>query len=248
MQLTNEDRKYCLRHVPKNVLAAMREAGPDLVLAGGLIRSVIANERINDIDLFVRSKEAARVWIDKLANGAKVHETDNAFSVHLRRMFVQIIHRWTYDTPESIVPSFDFTVARAAIWFNGSGWTSLCDDRFYIDLAARRLVYCCPDRNEDAGGSLLRVLKFYQRGYRIPLDSLGAVLARLLKGVDQESPVFWCGHNKRDEGRLPEVEIEAYRAKIVTGLLREVDPNVDPEHASHLSSLETNEAETNDGE
>ena len=50
----------------------------------------------------------------------------------------------------------------------GGEYVGLCNIRFYPDLAARRLVYTSPLRNEDAGGSILRVLKFYQRGYRIP--------------------------------------------------------------------------------
>lgn len=225
MQLTDEDRKYCLRHLPKRVIATMKEAGPRLVLAGGLIRSVIASERINDIDLFVSSKEDARLWIDKIADKSKVYETQNAYSVRSGRMFVQIIHRWTYANPADIVPSFDFTVARAAIWHNGSQWTSLCDDRFYIDLAAKRLVYRSPVRNEDAGGSMLRILKFYQRGYRIPLDSFGGVMARLVSGVDLE---------KIADGKL---EREEQLAKVFTGLLREVDPNIDPEHEAHLPTM-----------
>ncbi|KKK50630.1 hypothetical protein LCGC14_3123090 [marine sediment metagenome] len=65
---------------------------------------------------------------------------------------------------------------------------------------------------------MLRVLKFYQRGYRIPLDSLGAVIARCVTGIDFE--------------KIDSTE-ENY-AFVLTGLLREVDPLVDPEHISHL--------------
>ena len=36
-------------------------------------------------------------------------------------------------------------------------------DEFYPDLAARRLVYTAPVRDEEAGGSLLRVRKFIER-------------------------------------------------------------------------------------
>jgi hypothetical protein len=140
--------------------------------------------------------------------------------------------------------SFDFTIAMAGFWWNPTGeeetyiensevktrpagrWDSICDEHFYEDLAAKRLRYTCPQRNEDAGGSMLRVLKFYQRGYRIPLDSLGAVISRLVMGVDQNAIVDGA-----------EETIERQWAKVLTGLLREVDPNVDPEHIAHLPSM-----------
>src|SRR5205823_1616619 len=81
-----------------------------------------------------------------------------------------------------------------------------------------RLVYRRPKRNEDAGGSMLRVLKYYAKGYRIPLDSMGAVIARMMMGVE------W------DKIRNSEDQL----AEIVTGLLREVDPSIDPSHVAHL--------------
>ena len=72
---------------------------------------------------------------------------------------------------------------------------------------------------------MLRVLKFYQRGYRIPLDSLGAVIARLCQAVN------W--------GKIEtHGNTEAQLGKVLTGLLREVDPNIDPLHESHLPSTE----------
>lgn len=64
---------------------------------------------------------------------------------------------------------------------------------------------------------MLRVLKYYQRGYRIPLDSFGAVLARLLIAV-------------RDKDRID----EDFMAKIITGLLVEVDPAGIIDHEAYL--------------
>ena len=101
-------------------------------------------------------------------------------------------------------------------------WSSFCDDRFYIDLASKRLIYRKPIRNEDAGGSMLRVLKYYQKGYRIPLDSLGSVIARLIHNLDTD--------------RQP-LNDEIGVANIITGLLREVDPAIDPLHLSHLPAV-----------
>jgi hypothetical protein len=138
------------------------------------------------------------------------------------------VHRWTFSDALDVVPSFDFTIARAVFFWSGplQRWCGFCDPNFYCDLAAKRLVYCSPVRNEDAGGSMLRVLKFYQRGYRIPLDSLGAVIARMCQGVNAEAG-WTLDDTFRDEEQL---------GLKLTDLLREVDPAIDPEHIAHLPS------------
>jgi hypothetical protein len=201
-----------------------------LFAAGGFIRSCITNEHVSDIDLFTPSKEQARDLAQELASAStsgKIHETDNALTVKGFRTPIQFIHRWTFTKPEDALESFDFTIAMAAFWCDKtSGWQSCCGDRFYQDLAAKRLIYRSPIRNEDAGGSMLRVLKFYQRGYRIPLDSLGAVIARLNSGIEWDDlPLHRTSGNR-----------ERAVAMVVTGLLREVDPLIDATHAAHLPS------------
>lgn len=229
-KLERHDLQWCLRRAPKIVLELMKRQGPTVVVAGGYIRACIARETVNDIDLFCPTKELAEALAIELAGGKeKMHTTDNAYTIRsASRVPIQFIHRWTYPTPESLLSSFDFTVACAAFWWDGTQWQSLCHNRFYADLAGKRLHYLAPNRNEDAGGSILRVLKFYQKEYRIPVDSLGAVIARLMRDVDLE--------------RLPErreLGLEGAIAKVVTGLLREVDPDIDPTHIAHLPSENT---------
>jgi hypothetical protein len=225
--LTDHDIYWCVRKLPAPIFELLKEHGHKLCVAGGFIRSAISNEPVSDVDLFTSSKDLAGAFARSLGRGAT--ETDNAFTVKLPagQPPAQFIHRWTFDRPQDVVPSFDFTIARAAIWYNHQlrHWESLCDDRFYPDLAAKRLVYCSPLRNEDAGGSMLRVLKFYQRGYRIPLESLAAVISRLVQGIDEEAIERATDGGATREGRV---------AFVVCGLLREVDPAIDPNHLSHL--------------
>lgn len=249
-QLDPQDLSWAIRLLPQQLKELMEEAGPRVVLGGGFIRSSVSGERPNDIDLFCRSKEDACSYATQLAGNKKVIETGNTYSVRkVGGFFVQFIHRWTYDNPVQILDSFDFTIACSAVWFAkerlGGGdsafygsteahyWKSLIDDNFYSDLAAKRLVYRSPERNEDAGGSMLRVLKFYQKGFRIPLDSLGAVIARMADAVELKSievlPDFDCPSQLGNT-------TEKRWAKVLTGLLREVDPLIDPTHAAHLPS------------
>ena len=215
--LLHEDMRWCLIRLPKIVLKLLKDEPKKVMLAGGFIRACIANEKTPDIDLFAQSKDSAELYARRLAEKYRLVSTDNAFTIIGKKPTVQFIHKWIYAEPADIIPSFDFTIARAVIWFDGDNWQSLCDDRYYADLAAKRLVYCSPKRIEEAGGSLLRILKFYQRGYRTPLDSLAAVVARFITGVNIEN-----------------VETEEDWAYILTGLLREVDPQIDPTNMSHL--------------
>lgn len=240
--LDKQDLNWVLRTLPRAVVELMQANGTRIILSGGYIRSAVSGERANDIDLFCKTAEDAKLFAETLAGGKKkVFETGNAYSIRkVGGYFVQFIHRWTYDNPEEILESFDFTIACASAWYardpdetQSSPWHSLVDDNFYSDLAAKRLVYRAPKRNEDAGGSMLRVLKFYQRGFRIPLDSLGAVIARLVDGVEYKQVEVVAGVG---ESSIGGATTEERWAKIITGLLRVVDPAVDPEHESHLPS------------
>lgn len=220
--LSPHDLLWCTRRLPRPVRDLLKKHGASVFIAGGFVRSCVTNEPINDIDVFAPTADTAKALAAELAGeGGKTWASDNAITVKGTRPTVQFIHRWTFAAPADALASFDFTIASAAIWWDGERWQSLCHADFYADLAARRLVYLSPSRNEDAGGSMLRVLKFYQRGYRIPLDSLGAVIARLGMGVEQV---------KRGID-------EAHLARVVTGLLREVDPLLDPDHIAHLPAM-----------
>lgn len=261
------DLQHCLRCSPNMLLAACKHFGKDLMIAGGFIRSCVAHEEINDIDVFVPTKTHAIAilqWMLKYETDETgsvmptwkkhVHETPNAYTVDLWKTPIQFVHRWTFSNPVDAIQSFDFTIARGAFWWekklatipgdDGHGnpidipvrdegsWKSVTDVRFYADLAAKRLIYTMPIRNEDAGGSMLRVLKYYQRGYRIPVDHLGAVMARLMMGVRYRAI------EESDEKSWHE-PLEVKLAGDITRLLREVDPDIDPRHIAHLPAENT---------
>jgi hypothetical protein len=221
-ELDKKDLIWAVRRLPLVVKDLMELYPTRIVLGGGYLRAIVSGEKVNDLDLFTASPEDSRMFANLIADkvGRKLHETDNAYTIRLPNgTCVQFIHRWSFYAPEDLLGSFDFTIACSAIWAShGKKWKSLADDNFYSDLAAKRLVYRSPIRNEDAGGSLLRVLKYYQRGYRIPLDSLGAVLARTVRDLDT--------YNEKD------LAVE------ITKLLVVVDPQVDPTHEAHLPADE----------
>jgi len=216
------DMHFCVRRLPAKLRKMLMNHGKKIIIAGGYIRSIVAGERISDIDIFAGDRKTSEIFATELQGNDKFYRTDNAFTVTNLPISVQFIFRWVYDQPIEVLNSFDFTICQAAIWFDNESkvWDSVCGDWFYQDVAAKRLTYLSPIRNEDAGGSILRVLKYYQRGYRIPLDSFGAVITRLIRGIDLEK--IWD-----EDDRIQEV---------ITGLLFEVDPNAFINHEAYLPS------------
>lgn len=211
-QLTNTDLHFVVSRLPKDVAMVVKEHG--LIVAGGYIRETISGGKVSDLDIFGTDLTALKVAALTLAQSRKgrMYETRNAITVLAPpRLPAQFIKRWLFNSPDQCVRSFDFTVCQAAIWFNKSLslWQSSCSPFFYADLAAKRLVYAYPIRDEDAGGSMLRMRKFIQRGYSIQSQSMAGVISRLVGNLDM---------SKVDIGNEREV------AKILTGLLREVDP------------------------
>jgi hypothetical protein len=213
--LAAADANHVVRHIPKDVKDAMKRRG--LIIAGGFIRSIVAGEPVQDIDLF-GDKDALADAATEIAalRGVQPHRTKNAVTVVAApRAPLQFITRWQYSTKavRTCLDELDFTVCQAAIWWepidNTGCWRTMCSDAFYDDLAARRLVYTFPKREEEAGGSMLRVRKFLMRGYNIQAASLAGVMARVFSKV-------------RDSALATEGEEGC--AKALAGILYEVDP------------------------
>lgn len=212
-ELNFDDMHRVLAFLPKDIIKMMRVH--PIFLAGGFIRSKVAGESVSDIDLFAGNADECKTYGTALAADRNVSSfrTRNAITIlSPPRVPVQFIHRWTFKEPAALIESFDFTVARACVWFDRDAllWRSLIDQRFYADLASRRLRYCSPAREEDAGGSLLRVQKFIKKGYDIAPEEFGRVIARLIEKVNPETRVWQ--------------ESEAGKARVLGGLLRQVDP------------------------
>jgi hypothetical protein len=210
--ITLDDMRRIILTMPKDLRELLKERRGSF-LGGGAIRSIICGEELSDWDLFGPDKDSLKTWAKVLvadrSPGARLYTTDNAYTVLSgNRKPVQFISRWVYTGPEQLAYDFDFTICSAVIWWNGTSWHSTCHPYFYGDLAARRLRYMEPSREEDAGASILRVNKFLKRGYSISPDEMGKVLARFVMKV-------------RDSSLTADV---AGIKKVVIGLLREVDP------------------------
>lgn len=214
MELTPNDLHFVVSRLPKDIVKLMKET--KIIVAGGFIRETLSRGDVKDIDLFGASKDQLKSAAQSLALDRKgrMFETQNAFTVlSPPRLAVQFITRWLFDEGKACIDSFDFTVCQACVWFGEDNkWHSLIADNFYSDLACRRLVYTFPARDEDAGGSTMRMKKFLTRGYTVQAACIAGVMARIFTKIRSKE-------SYRDNG-----DNEQWIAKVITGLLREVDP------------------------
>jgi hypothetical protein len=209
-ELTIKDLYLVVTRMPHDIRSLVKKKG--LAVGGGFIRETISGGTVNDIDLFGDDhstlKKAAKE-LDKKRGGRKF-ETDNAITVlSTGRMPVQFITRWLFDDLESCVSSFDFTVCQAGVAYDADDkkWVSCVHDDFYSDLAAKRLVYTYPIRKEEAGGSMMRMVKFLRRGYNIQTQSIAGVMSRVAAKLKSS-----CLND------------EQATSQVFQGLLVEVDP------------------------
>lgn len=214
VQLEHSHLHLVVSRIPRDVRELITTHG--LLLAGGFIRSTICGEKPNDIDLFCKETDDAEKIMTAfaLARGGRMHKTENALTVlSTGRAPVQLITRWRFSSPAQVLPSFDFTIAQACVWADRNiggdlAWKSLIADTYYPDLSCRQLIYTSPKRDEAVGGSTMRMRKFLRAGYQITAPSMAAIMARVFLEIrDSEM-------TSTEEGC----------AKVITGLLREVDP------------------------
>lgn len=224
--LEQADVDWCERGLPQRVASLLMKEQGRVVVAGGYIRSRITGEEVKDIDLFVSSRDAAKSAIEFLT-GRKYVESENAYTCLAGDVLVQVVHRWEFPNPHVILEHFDFTIARAALWFANRAWIGLADANFYQDVAARRLNYTNPP-DPEPGGSLLRALKFSRRGYNAPLQSLADIVA----GIYEQTIAAW-------DGSASPNRIEF--AGLVVQKLRLIDPLLDPRQIAAFESEEAGE-------
>lgn len=237
------DLHRVLTRVPRDIVAMLKKSEGTLWLGGGYIRAIIAGEEPNDIDIFGTSKEQLTIVADQLMKSreerkidTRIHKTKNALTLLSSdgRIPVQFITRWNYTGIHEVCESFDFSICQAVVGYAERKWQGCISDRFYRDLAAKRLFYTDPIREEEAGGSMMRVLKYYQRGYTIQTASLGRVMARVVAGIREE------------KDRTFDLKDSAMVGKVLGGLLAEVDPMLIVDGLDLVDDHETVREDLND--
>lgn len=153
---------------------------------------------INDYDVF--SPDPHRlIKLLKKAIGYTTFECDHFTNFNIADKKVQVITRFAPESPEAIFRTFDFTICSAAY----DGQEFFCHDRFWQDIATRRLVI---EQLNFLLKTLERVAKYAGRGYTAcPVGLLN--LAKAIHGLtidwnnpDENSLTFYTDGTPRFTG------------------------------------------------
>ena len=150
-------------------------------IAGGAITSAITGEKINDYDIFSPTPELLRDKLKEAIGYASYeHEFFTNFWINNRK--IQVITRYSPESPQAIFNTFDFTIVCGA--YNGKEF--YCHDRFWQDIGTRRLVVndlFFPLKTME------RVAKYSRRGYTVcPVGLLNIAKAINALQIDWDNP------------------------------------------------------------
>jgi hypothetical protein len=137
----------------------------NVVIAGGSVRDSLFGLKYNDIDIFGLTKGDLDRFVSLNLSKSKgykmVYFNDNLRTYRKGNIKVQIIYR-EYDTFESILDSFDFTVCQ----FMYDGEKVICNPSSMMDVFHKRIVINHIDPLFVLD-TIRRVQKYIQKGYVI---------------------------------------------------------------------------------
>lgn len=134
-------------------------------IAGGALLSAFTGQPIKDADMYFKSKEDFIAAVEQAydENLWCVAATDRAVTFASGDKIIQLMHFDFFETAEEIFDAFDFTVCMAAYDMDEEKF--IFHEDFLKHAAQRFLRFHNGTRYPY--GSLLRVLKYQQRGYTI---------------------------------------------------------------------------------
>ncbi len=134
-------------------------------IAGGALTSVFTDTQINDVDIYFKTKEAFIEAIHYAYDETLwcVAASDRAVTFVKDDSIIQLMHFDFFPTAEAIFDAFDYTVCMAAYDIDAKEFKF--DDNFMKHASQRKLSFHSGTRYPY--NSLLRVLKYQDRGYKI---------------------------------------------------------------------------------
>lgn len=134
-------------------------------IAGGAITSVFTGQPINDVDFYFKSKEDFIIAVGQAYDERFwcLAATDRAVTFANGDGIIQLMHFDFFSNANDVFDAFDFTVCMGAYDLDAKEF--VFQDNFFKHAAQRHLNFHSGTRYPY--GSLLRVLKYQDRGYRI---------------------------------------------------------------------------------
>jgi hypothetical protein len=186
-ELDPEDIKRVVSSLPAQISKGLRAYKDSVCIAGGYIRSIISNEPVNDIDVFITEKGlTTKKFVEygpeySYSQNTTRNSGDREDIIAVEEgQTIEIMNHYAGSGVNGILENFDYTVAMAAIWWDGKMWQSSCHYMFYQDLASKRIRFLRPESERQGAREILRLLKYIQRGYTIDRPSLAQVISELV--------------------------------------------------------------------
>jgi hypothetical protein len=194
MRLLSDFTDIIVKSLPAEVRDLLMDRGEQLCVAGGFCRDILAGKDPKDIDIFAVSKPVMDDAIDSFGWQTTWNRKNTANAVSFEQFFpmeddipVQFVTRVFYPDHEDLIKSFDFSVCQIAIFFSAGQWVGLCSSAFWRDITAERATYMDPERDEDPGASVIRMVRFASRGYKIGETDVANVVGRFFGALSGES-------------------------------------------------------------
>jgi hypothetical protein len=190
-------------------------------VAGGFCRDTMTGREPKDVDIFSEDARVAKLAIERFGWATALYSqktTANAVSFTPvlnveSKPDVQFITRTYYTCPTELIESFDFSVCQVAVYWDQK-WVGVCTELFWQDIFGEKATYTLPTRDEDPGGSLLRMVKFVGKGYKVTENDIANVTGRFyaqLSGEPEEAArekvkktfrrIGYAGKQNLDAGR-----------------------------------------------
>jgi hypothetical protein len=167
MKMYNKQEYLLLIRLKKdNLIQAFKDN--HVVIAGGAVRAVFANESISDFDVYFKSPADQEAFVSFM-NGAKfekTYRTDVAITYAREdglKIQAIIMPNLIGLPANEVIDRFDYSVCMGAYDFDTSSF--VLGDTFLEHIAARELVYNVNGKYPIA--SLFRLRKYIRKGYTI---------------------------------------------------------------------------------
>lgn len=189
--------------LPEDVKRLLMHFGSGLCVAGGFCRDAFIGEEPKDVDIFAVDANLlaeALLWFKTEAKEYQLEKQKTNSVNFVANMDdeqtgfrevppVQFINRVFYPMHGELIKSFDWSVCQIAVYYIiDDGWKGICTKAFGEDIQSGTLHYTAPERDEDPGGSVLRMMRFTQRGWKPTEESIARCLGRFQSRVADEIP------------------------------------------------------------
>jgi hypothetical protein len=176
------------KQLPEDVTKLLQHIGSGICVAGGFCRDAFLGESPKDVDIFGTSEKVIRETIEWFSWNNTEYEPEviTANSRTFKPKYdhevqpVQFVTRSWYPTHAELIESFDWSVCQCAVFWSqlSEKFEGICTKGFGEDIQAGKLHYTAPERDEDPGASILRMVKLTHRGFKPTEESIARAIGR----------------------------------------------------------------------